>query len=46
MRKIFPIIILAGAVLLSGCGSESGNEQETDAEETEQERLVTTNYDI
>ncbi len=46
MRKLVPIILLAGALLLNGCGSESGKEQETDSEETEQERLVTTNYDI
>lgn len=46
MKKFIPIIILAGAMLLNGCSSEDGSESETDSEETGQEQLVTTNYDI
>lgn len=46
MKKLIPIILLAGALLLNGCSSEGSSESETDSEETEQERLVTTNYDI
>ncbi len=49
MKKLM-IIIISAAVLLSGCGGETGTEADTDTEaetETEtEERPVTTQYDI
>jgi len=45
MKKIM-IIIISAAVLLSGCGEETGTETDTDTETETEERPATTKYDI
>lgn len=44
MKRFAIIFLLLVAVLLSGCGSSSG-EEDADASETSRSRLVTTRYD-